>query len=125
MVEPGIIPTVNVNCAQIQEDALALLSSELSDEQERQVFIHLAACASCREEFRRDRMMMRMLHACPTITASPDFDDKLAQRLMNEENQNSVKTHLAATNSKSKTTANPANQPPKGSKPKQSRKKPE
>lgn len=82
MTESDVIP--GMSCNQAQEDAVAFLGGELSLDEERRVMAHLTNCESCRKEFRRDRLVMRMLTACPAATAGPDFDELLAKRIANE-----------------------------------------
>lgn len=83
MTDSDIIP--NISCEQAQEDSLALLGGELTDQQERRLLSHLAACASCREQTRRDRMIWHMLGSCPAPTAAAGFTDAVMQRIAAEE----------------------------------------
>lgn len=88
MTDSDGIPTIT--CLQAQENALALLGGELSDFEERQLHIHLANCDSCREQARQDMMVFHMLATCPAPVAAPDFNEKLFQRLAEEDEQTPI-----------------------------------
>ncbi len=74
-----------MKCGRVQEDAIALLGIELTDEQEKAVYTHLSDCPHCREEFRRDRRAWRAISTCPVVTADPSFNRMLSLRLQLEE----------------------------------------
>ena len=80
MNKPG-----NMKCAHVQEDAIALLGVELTDDEERMVYSHLSDCPRCREEFRRDRKTWQAVGACPAVTADAGFNRMLSLRLSLEE----------------------------------------
>jgi anti-sigma factor RsiW len=71
----------NMKCARVQEDAIALLGTELSDDEEQMVYAHLSGCRGCREEFRRDRRTWRAISASPAVTADASFNRMLSLRL--------------------------------------------
>lgn len=73
------------NCLQFQRDAVAMMGVELSDDEEANLFDHLANCSLCRRELRRDRTVLRALNACPVVTAQPSFSRMLSLRLALEE----------------------------------------
>ena len=68
-------------CSGIQENAIALLGGQLTDEEEAAVMQHLAHCKTCREQFRRDRTLWMMLSGCPAPMAAPDFNEALELRI--------------------------------------------
>ncbi len=74
-----------MKCGRVQEDAIALLGIELTDEQEQAVYAHLSTCPHCREEFRRDRRAWRAISTCPVVTADASFNRMLSLRLQLEE----------------------------------------
>jgi anti-sigma factor RsiW len=78
---------------------MALLSGELTAAEERQVINHLHSCETCREEFRRDRLVFRMLAACPVVTAAPDFDEALALRIAEEDSKTPIPQYHGAETS--------------------------
>jgi hypothetical protein len=75
----------NHDCNRVQENALALLSVELNDEDEQRVYAHLSNCQHCREEFRADRRVWHTLSTCPVVKAEPSFNRMLSLRLSLEE----------------------------------------
>lgn len=72
-------------CRCVQEDAIALLGVELTDEEEQKVFAHLSDCPHCRHEFRRDRKAWQAISTCPVVTADPSFNRMLSLRLSLDE----------------------------------------
>lgn len=74
-----------MKCGHVQEDAIALLGIELTDEQEQAVYAHLSDCPHCREEFRKDRRAWRAISTCPVVTADASFNRMLSLRLQLEE----------------------------------------
>lgn len=74
-----------MKCGHVQEDAIALLGVELTDEQEQAVYAHLSECPHCRAEFRKDRGAWQAISTCPVVTASAGFDAMLSLRLQLEE----------------------------------------
>jgi|GEM_PF-1457989 len=74
-----------MKCGRVQEDAIALLGIELTDEQEQAVYSHLSSCPHCREEFRKDRKAWRAISTCPVVTADASFSRMLSLRLQLEE----------------------------------------
>lgn len=74
-----------MECVSMQEDAMALLGVELTDDEERGVFAHLSNCPHCREEFRKDRKAWRAISTCPVVTADPSFNRLLSLRLSLED----------------------------------------
>lgn len=74
-----------LKCGRVQEDAMALLGVELTDEEEQVIFGHLSSCPHCREEFRRDRKAWRAISTCPVVTADASFNRMLSLRLSLEE----------------------------------------
>lgn len=76
-----------MKCNHVQEDAVALLGVELTDEEEQAVFAHLSNCPHCREEFRRDRKAWRAISTCPVVTADASFNRMLSLRLSLDEDQ--------------------------------------
>lgn len=75
------------SCERVQEDAIALLGVELTDDEEQAVYEHMANCPHCREQFRRDRKTWRAVSSCPPVTADPSFDRMLWLRLSLEERE--------------------------------------
>ena len=76
-----------MKCGHVQEDAIALLGVELTDDEEQMVYAHLSDCARCREEFRRDRVTWQAISACPSVTADASFSRMLSLRLSLEEHE--------------------------------------
>ncbi len=72
-------------CLQFQQDAIAMMGVELSDDEEANLFDHLAHCPVCRLELRKDRRLLRALNATPVVTAQPSFSRMLSLRLALEE----------------------------------------
>ncbi|MGI6295259.1 MAG: hypothetical protein ACOX3G_04160 [Armatimonadota bacterium] len=72
-------------CLQFQQDAIAMMGVELSDDEEANLFDHLANCPVCRLELRKDRRLLRALNTSPVITAQPSFSRMLSLRLALEE----------------------------------------
>lgn len=77
--------TGEMKCARVQEDAIALLGVELTDDEEQKVFAHLSDCPHCREEFRGDRKAWQAISTCPVVTADPSFERMLSLRLSLDE----------------------------------------
>lgn len=96
-----------ITCTEAQEDALAFLGSELSEEQERQVMAHLGHCEKCRKEFHKDVVVWRMLAACPPLSAGTDFDAMLNKRIANEDRNNPNPIEVELANARSDITPNP------------------
>lgn len=76
-----------MKCGRVQEDAIALLGVELTDDEEQMVFAHLSNCPHCRSEFRKDRKAWQAISTCPVVTADPGFDRMLSLRLSLEEHE--------------------------------------
>jgi anti-sigma factor RsiW len=76
-----------MKCEHIQEDAIALLGVELTDDEEQMVYTHMSNCPHCRDQFRRDRRAWRAIGACPAVTADPSFSRMLSLRLSLEEHE--------------------------------------
>jgi len=76
-----------MKCERVQEDAIALLGVELTDDEEQAIYAHMSNCPQCREQFRRDRKIWRAISACPPVTADPSFDRMLWLRLALEEHE--------------------------------------
>lgn len=74
-----------MKCGRVQEDAIALLGVELTDDDEQRVFAHLSDCPHCREEFRKDRRAWQAISTCPVVTADPSFNRMLSLRLSLDE----------------------------------------
>jgi anti-sigma factor RsiW len=74
-----------MKCSRVQEDAIALLGVELTDDEEQKVFAHLSGCPHCREEFRGDRKAWQAISTCPVVTADPSFGRMLSLRLSLDE----------------------------------------
>lgn len=62
-----------------------MMGVELSDDEEANLFDHLAHCPVCRQELRKDRTILRALNASPVVTAQPSFGRMLSLRLALEE----------------------------------------
>ncbi|NLN76169.1 MAG: hypothetical protein GX139_07640 [Armatimonadetes bacterium] len=86
--------TNTAKCSHMQHDALAMLGIELTDDEEADLFSHLAACPACRGEFRRDRNIWRAMGACPVVTAEPSFSRMLSLRLSLEESAEIEAAHI-------------------------------
>jgi anti-sigma factor RsiW len=76
-----------MKCERVQEDAIALLGVELTDDEEQMVYAHLSDCPRCREEFRRDRKAWQAISSCPAVTADASFNRMLSLRLSLEEHE--------------------------------------
>lgn len=70
-----------MKCGRVQEDAIALLGVELTDDEEQRVFSHLSDCPHCRGEFRKDRRAWQAISTCPVVTVDPSFNRMLSLRL--------------------------------------------
>lgn len=77
--------TGEMKCGRVQEDAIALLGVELTDEEEQRVYAHLSTCPHCREEFRKDRKAWQAISTCPAVTADASFNRMLSLRLSLDE----------------------------------------
>lgn len=74
-----------MKCGRIQEEAIALLGVELTDDEEQMVFAHLSNCPHCRSEFRKDRKAWQAISTCPVVTADSGFERMLSLRLSLED----------------------------------------
>ncbi len=77
--------TGEMKCGRVQEDAIALLGVELTDEEEQKIYAHLSSCPHCREEFRKDRRAWQAISTCPVVTADASFNRMLSLRLSLDE----------------------------------------
>lgn len=76
-----------MKCTRVQEDAIALMGVELTDEEEQKVFAHLSDCPHCRTEFRADRRTWQAISTCPVVTTDASFERMLSLRLSLEESE--------------------------------------
>ncbi len=76
-----------MKCERVQQDAIALLGVELTDDEERIIYAHMSDCPHCREEFRRDRKALQAISACPVVAADASFNRMLSLRLSLEEHE--------------------------------------
>lgn len=75
----------SADCKRIQQDALAMIGVELTDDEELGLYTHLADCPECRKQFRLDRKIWQALGAHPALTADAGFERMLSLRLSLEE----------------------------------------
>lgn len=63
------------------DDFSSYIEGDLGSERTSQIEAHLAECPACRETVQRMRSLQERLQQLPSITVSPDFDERLHQRL--------------------------------------------
>ncbi len=68
-------------CDKLQESFSSYIEGELPVDERRNLENHFSLCTNCREVLNRMRLVRQNLSQLTPITASPDFDVKLNQKL--------------------------------------------
>lgn len=67
--------------AEYQDYFSMFIEGDLDTKQTKRIEAHLLVCPACRDTIQRMRALQESLQHLPTLAVSPDFDERLHQRL--------------------------------------------